>query len=328
MPSVSSGVGGSAVCSLRQPTDWNEDEIRRQSRQRLSALDACLHEIENELEGDHVRVSFELAGRIRAHVPAVMPDMLLTRAMDRVFQAQEQHLSSLRGWTEPGEAPARAGGTPLNEVEARILTDEIRNTSRQVCVLLLEAHDRYAWSALGYTTWEQYVRQELGLSRTRSYELLSQGRVVVSIQKAATLPEMPDISAYAAEQIKPYLSEVIEALRVRTDSLPLSERGAVIADVVREFRALWPRRSGAERRDRQVGPREVAGDRCLEVRDLCGAIDHLAAMPPPEQVAAGMSEEHLRQLQNIEVAADWLARFKGCQQALMGGPTSTATTHT
>jgi hypothetical protein len=47
----------------------------------------------------------------------------------------------------------------------------------EVHELILEAHDRRAWQALGYPTWQQYVKKEFNLSRSRSYQLLDRARV-------------------------------------------------------------------------------------------------------------------------------------------------------
>ena len=54
---------------------------------------------------------------------------------------------------------------------------------------MLEAHDRRAWQALGYPTWEQYVKKEFNLSRSRSYQLLDRAKVTHALF-AAGLDEM------------------------------------------------------------------------------------------------------------------------------------------
>jgi hypothetical protein len=47
----------------------------------------------------------------------------------------------------------------------------------EVHQLILEAHDRRAWQALGYPTWQAYVKKEFNLSRSRSYQLLDRAKV-------------------------------------------------------------------------------------------------------------------------------------------------------
>jgi hypothetical protein len=131
---------------------------------------------------------------------------------------------------------------PLDEAEARALSDRIRAAAGRLCSLLLEAHERRAWSALGYSTWEQYVRTEFDLSRSRSYELLDQARVIRAIEAVTGLNGVPDISPFAAGQIKPYLMEVTEKVRARTADVPRHRVARVAARAVREERsriAAW-----------------------------------------------------------------------------------------
>lgn len=66
----------------------------------------------------------------------------------------------------------------LSAEEARLLTSEITKTTNRLWLLVTEAHDRSAHFALGYETWDEYVRAELGMSRSRSYQLLDTGHVM------------------------------------------------------------------------------------------------------------------------------------------------------
>ena len=66
----------------------------------------------------------------------------------------------------------------LNADEARLLTSEIRHTTSRLWLLVTEAHDRAAHFALGYQTWDDYVRGELDMSPSRSYQLLDTGHVM------------------------------------------------------------------------------------------------------------------------------------------------------
>jgi hypothetical protein len=99
-------------------------------------------------------------------------------------------------------SPPPAPVTTLDQASARSLTERIRRARHETCVFLLEAHEGCAASALGYATWKLYVTTEFGLSRSRSYELLDQGRVIVSVHATVGLDELPNISAYAASQVK------------------------------------------------------------------------------------------------------------------------------
>jgi len=72
----------------------------------------------------------------------------------------------------------------LNEEEARRLTTEIQRTSARLWLLVTEAHDRKAHLALGYETWADYVRAELNMSESRSYQFLDTGHVMKALASA------------------------------------------------------------------------------------------------------------------------------------------------
>ncbi len=93
--------------------------------------------------------------------------------------------------------------------EARDLTHRIRRCLDRAWQLLLEAHERRAWVALAYTTWEKYVRTEFNLTRQHSYRLLDQEKVILEIEKAAGVSPVGDIvTERVARDLKPVLEEV------------------------------------------------------------------------------------------------------------------------
>jgi hypothetical protein len=161
-----------------------------EGRGRLRLLDRVLNELEEESERGETTVSDELAKRAGCLVAGIVPDALIRDAIDLVFLEQERtlapssseslHLSSRRKEPKVFAAP----DTSLESGEARTLTERIRQRLGNLSLLLLQAHDRRAWSALGYRTWEAYVQDELGLSRSRSYELLQHGRVMTALHVA------------------------------------------------------------------------------------------------------------------------------------------------
>jgi hypothetical protein len=315
-------------------------EERTESREQLRLLDACLYELENANERDEIRVSPELAARLRLHVPSVVPRMLISEALDCVFQQQERYLLCDEHDDDPDDEAgeeavrlplrARLGcvwtdtcrpADPLDEPSARTLTELIRQASSQVCILLLEAHERRAYTALGYPTWEQYVRREFSLSRSRSYELLDQGRVILAVQVAAGLEVMPDISAYAVAQIKPHLDDVLDAVRVRARGIEGDEALAVVSNVVSEWRArVAPRRPPACEPWLAAGgsaPRVIDGGRVdyprrpwgPDLPSLYGVVERLAAMPPASQLAPAVPECDADRLRDLETATGWLNDF-------------------
>jgi hypothetical protein len=273
---------------------------RDKVRLRLRLLDGCLQALEDANERDERTVPAPVAERVRAIVPAVVPGMPISEAINLVLHDQERYVGETGGLLVMPEDDCEE---PLDGAGARELTERIRSATRQVCMLLYEAHRRRAWQVLGYTTWDQYVRTELALSRTRSYELVDQGRTMFALRAAAGISAFPEISAYAAEQIKPYMPEVIEAVRSRTAGLPEPEALAIVIQVVGEHRALVARDRPhrAEREARAAGRPEILG--------LREAIERLASMPPPVDLLATLDREEVERLAGIERALTWLAGF-------------------
>lgn len=117
----------------------------------------------------------------------------------------------------------------LNFDEASALTDRIRTTTESLWSLLLEAHERKAWTALGYDTWQGYVETEFGMHRRTSYKLLDQARVIAAIGEAAGVCPIGhiDISEYAARELKPVLPALTDEIRTRI------EQGEKPAEAVR-----------------------------------------------------------------------------------------------
>lgn len=264
------------------------------SRARLRVLDACLTELEEANERDEVAVSEALASRLGEHVRSLVQGMTINEAIELVLREQEPHLRATPA-AEPARGPGRA---PLDAQAASALTERIRRAQDHVCLLLLEAHEGRAAATLGHRSWAQYVQREFGLSRRRSYELLDQGRVIRAVQAAAGMRGIPHISAHAAEEIKAQLPDVTSAIRRRVDGLSETGRLAVAMEAVGDARARARRLAAPD-----------ASDPVSEAAQLVDAIDVLARMPSPEEMARRITPEQARRLQRLQFALRWLAEF-------------------
>jgi hypothetical protein len=127
---------------------------------------------------------------------------------------------------------------PLTRHEARALTDSIRRSVERTWSQLEEAHERRAWVALDFPSWESYIVAEFGIRRSRSYQLLNQAKVIHEIADAAGVHNV-DITEATARDIKPRLAEVVEEVRDAVEDVPEDERPSVVADVVSEARARF-----------------------------------------------------------------------------------------
>ncbi|TIP49662.1 MAG: hypothetical protein E5X77_10155 [Mesorhizobium sp.] len=120
--------------------------------------------------------------------------------------------------------------------EAFALTKRIRTAVDKVWSLLLEAHDRKAWKALKYPTWEAYIKAEFQIGRAHAYRLLDQGRVISAIEEATgNLSPSGDISEAAARDIKDDLPAVAGEIKARIEQGEEPRKAAT--DVIAEKRA-------------------------------------------------------------------------------------------
>lgn len=125
---------------------------------------------------------------------------------------------------------------PLSEENARALTDTIRSAADVLWVLIARAHAGKAWLALGYATWADYVETEFDMSRSRSYQLLDQGRVVREIESAVPNGTKVMLSEAAARDLKGVLDEVLPEIVARTAGLDAEEASDVISEILEEKR--------------------------------------------------------------------------------------------
>ena len=124
----------------------------------------------------------------------------------------------------------RAEIEPLSVQGAKDLTEAIRAAVERVWDLLLRAHETRAWELLGYDTWDQYVRREFSISRSASYRLLTQGRVIRALSAAAGA-EL-DVTARRAELVRDDLPSLGEEMRQATAGLDEPERREVAEGIV------------------------------------------------------------------------------------------------
>ena len=286
-------------------------------RSQLRVLDACLTQLEDAHERDESRISPELAGRLASHVSGLRPGMLIVDAIERVLQEQERYLcSDPERPREPARGPVRGrvesvmatgSAAPLDEEEARELTSRIRDAASDVCLLILEAHRRNAAAALGYRSWEHYVRQEFSMSRRRSYELLDQAQVMLAIKDRVPLSGIPHIRPFVAGYIKSHLDDVIREIRTRLAESPHVSQELAVKRVIDEERKRFAdlRRRRFESRLAASGPAETKPR--WDSRRFWQAIEVLANLPAVTDVASHPRQGASQQEAQLARVAAWLA---------------------
>jgi hypothetical protein len=231
--------------------------------------------------------------------------MPLTDALDLVFHEQEAILA------DPMCEPAAWTERTMSTVEAREITARIKAKVDGVAELILEAHDRRAWAALGYRSWERYVKAEFGFSRSRSYEMLDQARVKRAL-KAVAGRAIPHVPARTAAAIRPILPKVVNTIqrRLRAEA---SDPDAIVREVIRDTMSHLRRHSPAN-----AGPRVSSGpmraltqrghlraaikSRAVDLDTLVAVVDFLAEMPPALEIWRALSDKDLRRLSRLPAA--------------------------
>jgi hypothetical protein len=239
-------------------------------------------------------VPWNLAKRLEPHI-GLAPGIEIGEAIEIVFAAQAQYLASDPTPSGPSNSSDSApvakasqcgrSSRDLSRAEALSLTERIRRGQQSVCALLLEAHDGKAATALGYASWAAYAREEFGLSRSRSYELLDQGRIALQLQLAAGTSTPPPLSAYAALQVKPFLTEVLREVKQRIADAGSVQAEGVVLEVVAKYR------SSARTDVRYSGHGTGGMSRSAPAADKLPAIlSMLTEMPPVDELVASMSD--------------------------------------
>lgn len=126
--------------------------------------------------------------------------------------------------------------TELTTEQAVKLTETIRNASEVLWILISRAHAGKAWLALAYPSWESYVYAEFDMSRSRSYQLLDQARVIREIEAAVPTGTQIHMSEAAARDLRGILDEVIPQIKERTEGLVPEEASIVVDQIVDEKR--------------------------------------------------------------------------------------------
>lgn len=289
---------------------------RPQRRVRMRRLDWCLGHLEEAQERGQDLVGAALAQRLSAVEPRISAEMAVKHAIRMVLALQRELLHSAPGpFPAETSSPALCPTPLLDEVGARVLTDRIRSAVGDVCMLLLEAHQRRAWAVLGYRTWREYVRCEFNISRTRSYELLDHARVVRAVEDASGVSAIADINVLTARQLKPRLPQILEAIRARLRRDGGRDRRALVLEVIQEEKSR-NREAVACRATAMVGCDAASrlddsvGEIAFDPGELRRAIEYLATLPDPEELAGHLRTVPVEDLDALTCAVAWLSNFK------------------
>lgn len=126
---------------------------------------------------------------------------------------------------------------PLDADQARDITERIKSTTNLLFLLIKRAHAGKAYKALGYTSFEKYVKEEFNYSKGYAYRLINQADVIEAIE--AKLPEGTEvyINEPVSQKLKKVLPELLEDIeeRVPAGTSP-EEAGQILDDLITEHK--------------------------------------------------------------------------------------------
>ena len=124
----------------------------------------------------------------------------------------------------------------LDYEEAENLTITIRNAANMLWFLILKAYHGKAWKVLGYKSWGDYVTEEFDMSRSRSYQILDQAKVIQAIENVTPEGTHIDLNEASARELKYVLDEILPEIEERTAGLSPEEAQEVLHQIVNETR--------------------------------------------------------------------------------------------
>ncbi|MEV8220270.1 hypothetical protein AB0O65_10975 [Microbacterium sp. NPDC077391] len=89
----------------------------------------------------------------------------------------------------------------LDRKAARALTDRIKSNTTDYAHLIYEAWTGKAWLPLGYDSFTAYLQEEIGISRSRGYQLINITLLEQKLKELAVFPDGFTISDYATRII-------------------------------------------------------------------------------------------------------------------------------
>jgi hypothetical protein len=120
--------------------------------------------------------------------------------------------------------------------QAKEITERIKTTTNVLYLLIKRAHAGKAYTALGYSNFEEYVRSEFNFSRSYAYKLLNQATVIEAIEEVAPEGTSIYIGDATARGLKKILPEILAEVEEKTNNLSGNDAGAVIEDIIRDHR--------------------------------------------------------------------------------------------
>lgn len=167
---------------------------------------------------------------------------------------------------------------PLTKTQAEELTRSIRDAAEVIWVLIARAHAGKAWKALGYDSWADYVQQEFNMSRSRSYQLLDQAKVIAAVSEAVPAGTDIAVTESSARELKYVIQEAVPEIREKTKGLEPEEAVKVTQEILAKYKnqqAATVQEEPVGEGDVEVSPANTEQEMTLEAPKVSNALGPL-----------------------------------------------------
>jgi hypothetical protein len=139
----------------------------------------------------------------------------------------------------------------LSTDEAKELTNTIKTQTNVLYLLIARAHAGKAHKALGYSSFQEYIKQEFNYSKSYAYKLLDQAKIIDAIEEVMPEGAQVYVSDATARGLKASMAEFIPELEEKVRDLPADDAAQVMEELVQDYR---------ERREEEKNERDDNDD--------------------------------------------------------------------
>lgn len=186
-----------------------------------------------------------------------MPDEI-DRLVDQETMLEKQMLDNRSHLSDEDKALVEQG--IMTKGAARELTDQIKATATATYVLVHRAHEFKCWVSLGYSTWEDYVVTEFDMSKSRSYQLINQAKVVQAIQDVVPDGTNIMLTEAQARDVEKALPKITDKIKNQTKDQTPSEAAKTVKDIVEDERNAIKKEKESKKRTENDGVSLLDGD--------------------------------------------------------------------
>lgn len=206
-------------------------------------------------------------------------------------------------------APVSVG--PMNKAQATALTKRIRQHIDSAWEDITKAYEGKAWKAMGYGSWEAYVKAEFNMGRSRSYQLLDQGRIIAGISEAAgEVSTVVDISEREARELKADLPAIKDEVRSRVEAGEDPKKAAdetVAAKLAEKEKAKADKAANQAKNDAYRDQNRAALSGPVkaqqQAKEKAKASKKPAALPPEDHLAELEEANRVLAAENVDLKA-------------------------